>query len=118
MDCKLVRGHLDAYVDGELEPTPVIEFERHLDDCGGCRNELALSRLMQRSLRELGQPAAPQALKLRLTRTLDEVDAREGRAVFPLRNPWAMSAVTVAGSLVLLVGGMIRGGDSRGHQVQ
>jgi anti-sigma factor RsiW len=115
MDCKLVRGHLDAYVDGELEPTPVIEFERHLDDCGSCRNELALSRLMQRGLRELGQPAAPQALKLRLTRALDEADAREGRAVFPLRNPWAMSAVTVAGSLVLLVGGMIRS-DSRGHQ--
>jgi anti-sigma factor RsiW len=116
MDCKLVRGHLDAYVDGELEPTPVIEFERHLDDCGGCRNELALSRLLQRGLRELAQPAAPQALKLRLTRALDEADAREGRSVFALRNPWAMSAVTVAGSLVLLVGGMIRGGDSRGNQ--
>src|SRR6476661_939199 len=117
MDCKLVRGHLDAYVDCELEPTPVIEFERHLDDCGRCRNELALSRLMQRGLRELGQPAAPQALKLKLTRALDEADAREGRPVFS-RNPWAMSAVTVAGSLVLLVGSLIRGGDGRGHPVQ
>ena len=77
MDCKLVRSHLDAYVDGELEPTPVIEFERHLDDCGSCRNELALSRLMQRGVREIAQPAAPQTLKLRLTRALDEAEAQQ-----------------------------------------
>jgi anti-sigma factor RsiW len=117
MDCKLVRSHLDAYVDAELEPTPVIEFERHLDDCTNCRNELALSRLMQRGVRELALPAAPHALKLRLTRALDEADAREGRGGFPLRNPWAMSVLTGAASLVFLVGGLIRS-DSRGNPAQ
>jgi anti-sigma factor RsiW len=115
MDCKLVRGHLDAYVDGELEPTPVIEFERHLDDCGNCRNELALSRLVQRSVREIAQPAAPQSFKLRLTRALDEAEASPGRSLAPSRNPWAFSLLTGAASLVLFVGGMIRSdGTNRG----
>ena len=31
MSCKLVRRHLGAFVDGELEPATQIEFERHLE---------------------------------------------------------------------------------------
>jgi anti-sigma factor RsiW len=117
MDCKLVRGHLDAYVDGELEPTPVIEFERHLDDCTACRNELALSRLIQRGVRETAQPAAPRTLTLRLSRALDEVSISEGRGTFQPRSPWAV-LLTGAASLVLLGGSLIRSDSSHGNQTE
>src|SRR5207247_5446054 len=90
MDCKLVRGHLDAYVDGELEPTPVIEFEQHLDACGECRNELALARLLQQGMTKLSGPPAPASLKKRVVRALDEVaaaNAGHGRA------PWTSARI-------------------------
>jgi anti-sigma factor RsiW len=103
MDCTLLRGRLDAYVDGELEPTPVIEFEQHLDACSGCRNELLLARLMRRGVSELSGPAAPDALKRRVTRALDEVTASEG----PGRAPWA-GVLMVAAGLALALGVAMR----------
>jgi len=112
MDCKFVRARLDAYVDAELEPTPVIEFERHLDACGDCRNELSLARLVQRSVRELPVPVAPQALKVRVLRALDEVSAQQ-RGVLPsARGPWT-GVLAAAGGVMLLVGGMVQSDSQR-----
>ena len=117
MDCKLLRGHLDAYIDDELEPTPVIEFERHLDVCSGCRNELALGRLLQRGLREVAQPTAPTALKRRISAALDEVAAQQSQSrLGPLRTPWAV-ALSVAASVILFIGAFMRG-DSRAPAAQ
>ncbi|MBT8470823.1 MAG: zf-HC2 domain-containing protein, partial [Deltaproteobacteria bacterium] len=31
MTCRLVRRHLGAFIDGELDPASQIEFERHLE---------------------------------------------------------------------------------------
>ena len=105
MDCKLVRDHFDAYVDSELEPTPVIEFERHLDACPGCRNELALARLVQRSVRELPTEAAPPALKRRIMRALDDLSAQQGGA--SRHAPWG-GVLAAAASLLLVVGAAMK----------
>src|SRR4051812_28545104 len=90
MDCKVISTHLDAYVDGELEPTPVIEFERHLDECSNCRNELALTRLLQQGVRQIEQVAAPQSLKTRLAQALDEAPpaAEIDGGVVRTRSSW------------------------------
>jgi anti-sigma factor RsiW len=106
MDCKFVRLHLDAYVDAELEPTPVIDFERHLDLCSGCRNELSLARLLQRGLRELPRETAPAALKQRVERVLDETTGQPLPFLLHLRGPWA--GVAVAASMVMVVGAVVR----------
>jgi len=97
MDCKLVRTHLDAYVDAELEPTPVIEFERHLEGCSFCRNELTLGRVVQQGLRDLPRPAAPAALKKRVLRSLDSAEAAD-EPIANRRGAWtaALSAAAVA----------------------
>jgi len=105
MDCRLVRDHLDAYVDAELEPTPVIEFERHLDSCSECRNELALARLVQRSVRELPVEAASQALKQRIGRALDELSAQQGGAAG--RGNWH-GLLAAAATLLLVVGAAVK----------
>ena len=79
MDCKLVRDHLDAYVDGEIDPSPMLEFEQHLDACSGCRNEVTLMRAVQRGVQELQAPAAPLALRQRVARALDEKSPADER---------------------------------------
>ena len=48
MSCRLVRRHLGAFVDGEIDPATQIEFERHLEACPGCQERLAF----ESSLRE------------------------------------------------------------------
>jgi anti-sigma factor RsiW len=107
MDCKLVRAHLDAYVDGELEPTPVIEFEQHLDGCADCRNELALVRLAQQGLGALPVPAASLELRSRIAGALDGADkASEPR---PLRASWT-GMLAAAAAVVLGLGALFRPG--------
>ena len=36
MDCRLVQKHLSAFVDAELEPSPMLEVEEHLVRCEAC----------------------------------------------------------------------------------
>jgi anti-sigma factor (TIGR02949 family) len=117
MDCKFVRARLDAYVDAELEPTPVIEFERHLDACRDCRNELSLARLVQRSVRELPMPVAPEALKARVLRALDDVSAQQQGAPLHTRGPWSF-ALAAAGGVLLVFGAVMQSDSSRGSAVR
>jgi anti-sigma factor (TIGR02949 family) len=103
MDCKLVRTHLDAYVDAELEPTPVIEFERHLEDCSNCRNELTLGRLVQQGMRDLPRAEAPAALRKRVLRSLDSAEAADERGT-SRRGAW--TAVLSAAAMAALAAGI------------
>jgi anti-sigma factor RsiW len=118
MDCKFVRQHLDAYVDAELEPTPVIDFERHLDVCSGCRNELSVARLVQRTMRELPREAAPPVLKMRIQRALDEAASPQQPFFIHARGPFA-GVLAAAGMLMLVAGAVVRndGGGARGPGV-
>src|SRR6476646_8226902 len=105
MDCKLVRTHLDAYVDGELEPTPVLEFERHLDDCSQCRNEVDLSQLIQQGVQALPLPRIPASLARRVNRALDaQQDASEHGG--PGLRSWPSLAGFSAAALVLMAVGV------------
>jgi anti-sigma factor (TIGR02949 family) len=108
MDCKLVRGHLDAYVDGEIEPSPLLEFERHLDACSGCRNEVTLARAVQRGVQELVAPAAPAALRQRVLRSLDERGDRG------LLKPGVLKGVLTSAAAVALVAGAVVRTDGGG----
>jgi anti-sigma factor RsiW len=113
MDCRVVRAHLDAYVDAELEPTPVIEFERHLDGCPDCRNELSLARLVQRSVRELPVPAAPASLKVQVIRALDEVSEQRSGGLLSARA-WT-PVLAAAGAVALALGAVVQSdGNPRG----
>jgi len=111
MDCKLVRGHVDAYVDGEIEPSPQLEFERHLDACDDCRNEVTLARAIQRGVQELVAPAAPAALRQRVVRSLDERSERR------LLKPTVLNVLTGAAAVAMVAGVVVRsdgGGSSPG----
>lgn len=107
MDCQPSRTHLDAYLDGELPPTAVIEFEQHLDACSDCRSELALGRLLKNGVRAGARVTevsrAPDALKRRLGQALDKVEAAEGSGLRGSGWPRA-SVLAVAASVALAVG--------------
>jgi len=118
MACEHSRTHLDTYLDAELPPTAVIEFEQHLDACSDCRSELALGRLLKNGVRAGARASedsrAPDALKRRLGLALDKVEAAaESSERTGLRGSgWPRASVlAVAASVALAVGASWRRTD-------
>jgi mycothiol system anti-sigma-R factor len=72
-DCDGDNTILRRFLDGELRGQELLEFRDHIEQCAGCRQELKeeeeLSRLLHRT-RPLY--AAPDALRERVLRTMDE----------------------------------------------
>ncbi|MEM9190351.1 MAG: zf-HC2 domain-containing protein [Myxococcota bacterium] len=76
MNCGLVRRYVDAYVDGEMDPSTQIEIEAHLDGCAACQEEVAFVRAVKAQVREeVRSISAPLSLRARIGVALDEVDA-------------------------------------------
>jgi anti-sigma factor RsiW len=65
-ECPSVLLALDAWVDGELDPTDATAVARHLSACRSCRAEAALLRAMAHSVRRMPQPEPDPALRARL----------------------------------------------------
>ncbi|RZO53089.1 MAG: zf-HC2 domain-containing protein, partial [Sandaracinaceae bacterium] len=78
ISCEILRRHVDAVVDGEVDPDTQIEFEQHLDACGPCRVHLSFVRGFKGRVKEAcaDAPAAPPDLASRLRKALDAEDAR------------------------------------------
>jgi anti-sigma factor (TIGR02949 family) len=121
MSCKLVRRHLGAFVDGELDPATQIEFERHLEACPGCQEHFAFeSSLREQTRASIGDIHAPDHLWGRALHRLDEID--EARAehtplihVRPMRwrQTWPIAAAAAA---ILIIGGVVGLPESAEYQ--
>ncbi len=48
--CQLFQLHIDAYLDNELESARVAELRNHVDQCQGCRQELAYAESLHRAV--------------------------------------------------------------------
>lgn len=51
--CQLMQIHIDAFLDGELESERLTEFQRHLEQCSACRQELAWARALHQAVMSL-----------------------------------------------------------------
>ncbi len=79
--CEVVRRHVDAVVDGEVDADTQIEFEQHLSDCGPCRVHLAFARSFRQTVKEACKaPVAPASLADRVRASLDAEDVRRAAA--------------------------------------
>ena len=93
MNCQDVRNQLDAYLDGELDPTSRASVDQHVANCAPCANEL-------RTLRQLSASFASFRVELPdglMDRVHDAVERARDTGI--LRIARAMSAV--AASIVL-----------------
>jgi anti-sigma factor RsiW len=87
---------LQAYFDAEVDAVTAADIETHMEGCLECRTLYeALGQLHGELQRKLPQARAPQALRARLIRTLDEEDGtaappprRQARADWRTRSFW------------------------------
>ena len=69
--CLEVQEHLSTWLDGELAPEVLAQVERHLEDCAGCRRELARLEALEQALAGLSAPVPeglPEKVLARLPR--------------------------------------------------
>lgn len=79
--CEVLRRHVDAVVDGEVDPDTQIEFERHLAECGPCRVHTSFARSFKKQVKEACGPSEPPGdLAARVRAALDTEDARRAAA--------------------------------------
>ena len=63
-----------AYLDGELDdPKSVSDFEHHMSHCRSCFSRAEVEKLLTERMRESGTSAAPQELRSRIRRLMDEL---------------------------------------------
>jgi len=117
MNCQLVRRHLDAYLDKELDATPLVEFEEHLDACAACRQLAQFSLAMKRTVaNELRNESAPRSLELRISRAMDGI---KDTNVVPLA--WGsgrstMGILAVAATVLLAIGSLFNSDNVDTHK--
>ncbi|WP_394834037.1 zf-HC2 domain-containing protein [Pendulispora rubella] len=57
---------LGAYVDGELEPSRVLEVDEHVASCETCRERVQLDHAVRGSLKRIVKASAPEGLRSRV----------------------------------------------------
>lgn len=109
MDCRLVQRHVSAYIDGELEPTAMLELEEHLTGCAPCAFQWRFLRSLKSELKRqlVPPPTAPVYLRARVeqamlfvpTQSMDD-DKR------PISHVW-WTVMSVAASVMLVTGAIV-----------
>lgn len=106
MTCTQFAKYLQAYCDGELDVSKMLEVDAHLEACPGCRGTVEVERTFRDALRGKlrPEPVAPHVeghLRSALAKLEDE-ERRSSRRPIYGRWTWA-----VAASVILLVVGAL-----------
>jgi anti-sigma factor RsiW len=95
--CKTIETLSMAYLDDELAAEERHELEAHLTECSSCRAMLDGERADRSMLRRaLAAPPAPDLLRARIGRALDQQDREEGKQQ---RRRW--SSFLLPGSAIM-----------------
>jgi anti-sigma factor RsiW len=103
-DCRALREHLKAYIDGELPTTARLTVRRHLAGCAACREEVTAMERIGSELRA-GEAAATLDPGLRARILSEAPDTAAAPAARPLRRPlaiWGAAAAAAFGWFVLV----------------
>ena len=68
MNCKEARKFLDAYGDGELAPTLMLDVDNHIETCESCGALAGLNRRLKSELQKRAEVKAPEHLRLKVER--------------------------------------------------
>lgn len=95
MSCQEACQFIDAYVDGELDLVRSLEFERHLETCGECRELRDQVEELRKAVHtHVPYFAAPEGLENRIRSQLRaSADAKTRTVRYRTFPAWRLSAV-------------------------
>jgi anti-sigma factor RsiW len=96
MDCAELKGVLEAYIDGELELSRVLEVEAHLESCSTC-NSLAEAAIEFHNSVRMNSPRhdAPPELREKIRAALRRECRRDYSWIRPLARPALYAAAAI-----------------------
>ena len=104
--CSDIARCLSAYVDGELDPSHVLEIERHTDKCESCRARVAFARASRRSVRnfvKLDRPTESFRTNVIVAVSSAKQDAERSESRGAGHWAWAAAFPIAAVAAVILV---------------
>ncbi len=105
MNCKYQPATLDAYCDGELEPSLQREIEAHVRSCASCTAAVAAARERKTALKAaLGRYRAPAELVARLRAETAAPASAAARVVEFRRQLWPALGMAACLALGLFAG--------------
>jgi predicted anti-sigma-YlaC factor YlaD len=81
VDCTWTQEHMERYIDGELLGNELEAFERHIESCETCREELFLAKEVLSELRALPQQSCPDSV-------VEDAAARIGPSAISDTDTW------------------------------
>jgi anti-sigma factor RsiW len=102
--CQSIDTLAMAYLDDELAPEERRELELHLHDCASCKQQVESDRAELDLVRNaLVAPPAPDLLKARIARVLDEEDRDLARQTRRRYGAWLLPGSAMAVAVAALV---------------
>jgi anti-sigma factor (TIGR02949 family) len=119
--CQDFAKCLDAYVDGELDPSEMLSLQAHVEHCEGCSERVLIERALRGELRaQVHSARVPEELRMRVTQAIAELGAPQAGPAEVLVGPPRMLSWRVVGPmaaaavLALVLGSVSRNtGDPR-----
>lgn len=100
--------YLQAYCDGELEVSKMLEVEAHLEACPSCRQTAEAERAFREHLRAKITPEpVPPHVEERLISAINDLDRQGRSSAPPLEGRRARSLAVAASVLLLALGGVL-----------
>jgi anti-sigma factor RsiW len=101
--------YLQAYCDGELEASKMLEVEGHLQACASCRRTVEAEQAFRNGLRtNIAREPVPSHLAERLRAAMTELEGEQARPARPLGwggRAWLVAAA--ASILLVTLGGVL-----------
>ena len=98
--CRAVGRLVESYLDGELEPSQLLEVEKHTQACATCRERVVLDRAIRVSVRRTVLAGKPSpAFRARVTSSMIAqrwAPSQRSQATIPNWGGWAVAALAAA----------------------
>lgn len=107
--CDLVEEHVESVLDGEVDASTRVQFDRHLLECQQCQERVAFARGFRQHLKEaVAVPVAPESLRARMEGVLEAEQTTP--SIWPrVHSDWrSTSAVAAAAAVVFVLGGAVQ----------
>jgi hypothetical protein len=107
-DCETLQPYLSAFYDGELSAGKAASVAKHIESCEACAAELNAFESLRSAFAQAPVPAKPsdfwQRIERELPNTAEPVRVSQRFCVWVRKSPYRVGLVSMAASILLLVG--------------
>jgi anti-sigma factor RsiW len=112
--CRAIRRSVESYLDGELDPSQVVEVEQHTSGCATCRERVMLDRAIRLGVRRVARTdGARPSLRQRAFASMDAERQRSERGARSVGVSKKVGWVVAAAAAGLAITGLEEVGNRR-----